>query len=106
MINTLGGKTYIADRPIFKKLGLETFENAPHAKPISVGKFETEDGSCVEIHVECWPTQFWTFDIYQAEGDRNYVLTTGSGALSSYWPTVEKLMGGMINIDVEKEKGR
>ena len=100
----LANGTHIQDFALFKKLGLERFENVPHGKQHEVGVVDdhgSEYDYHVAISVRCIPAQFWHFSIVLHKDDvehQRIELSTGSGALSDYWPTIELLLDNMLVI--------
>ena len=90
--------TYNSDEHLFKQLGLPLFEDAPHATYLAIGRVNFEDGSYIDVSVQCWPAQFWKFEIYKHEKNENYVMTTGSGLLSDYWQTASMIAENMVGI--------
>lgn len=71
---------------VFKDLPNGTYE---------LGTVKKEDGSQVVVTVDLWPSMFFTFDIVDCEGNKTRV-STGSGSLSTFWPSVELVMGNMF----------
>lgn len=87
--------TYSHDRPLFGTLGLRTFSRAG-TDWLDVGTVELETAS-VKIEVYCAPAQFWRFTITpKAEDVQAGVLTSGSGSLGEYWPSVVQWATGML----------
>jgi len=92
-------ETYSSDFKLFEELGMKRFKTA-YKDPLYVGTVVTEDYK-VKLTVECWPAQFWTFEIYNKDADlMTYKGNTGSGALSDFWPTIKLLAEGMIDIKI------
>ena len=91
--------TYTADKELFNKLGLKQFQGVEsHTKPLHLGKVKRGE-AWTKIWVSCLPAQFYNFEIYSPEAHKVYKCSTGSGTLSCYWPTVEKLMDDMFVIN-------
>jgi hypothetical protein len=103
-----GNRTYGPDLELFNKLGLTPWVNAPHGKNHAVGTVKgkgTEDHYEVKVSVCCLPAQCWDFEIRlfrndeKGEVERQRIkLSTGSGYLSDFWPTVELLLDNMLVI--------
>ncbi len=55
-------------------------------------------GSRVDIWVTGAPAQFWTFKVYCAETKKTYRVTTGSGGLTDYWDSIQKIANDMLVI--------
>lgn len=90
--------TYSSDLALFKKLGLEPFEDAD-TNERSLGRVAVDDdGSYVDVFVACYPAQFWRFVIHRADSKETLEMRTGSGTLSAYWPAVEPFAQGMADI--------
>lgn len=63
-------------------------------------RYPDEDEPYARVKVEVWamPAQFYRFTIDILRGDgRGGVIDTGSGGLSTYWPTVKMIAEGMID---------
>lgn len=91
--------TYEVDKPLFRKLGFKEF-SIGHRDKTLVGTHNTDDYA-VNIFVECYPAQFWTFEIKEKESDKVIELNTGSGSMSEYWGTVELIIDGMLKIKLK-----
>lgn len=89
--------TYQNDLALFKKLGLKPF-STKCKETYFVGKLKNDYGN-VDIKVTGLPAQFWEFDIWCATNQKHTKLSTGSGSLSEYWPTVELILKDMIVIE-------
>ena len=95
-------RTYSQDRALFKKLGLEPFlfydQNAGSPEHF-VGKVKVQHTkrATVKIWVKCLPSQFYRFVVEDDEG-RIYLIETGSGTLSDFWPTAEAVAKNMVVI--------
>jgi len=93
-------RTYKRDLPLFEKLRLTPFTDAPRGWS-DVGVVETDRAS-VKIEVSALPAQFWRFTITaRIEDVQPGVIRTGSGALSDYWPTVELVINGTLQFEPE-----
>jgi hypothetical protein len=97
-------QTYRHDLPLFQQLGLQPFENLPRTELVKVGTVTLGTVAIIDVSVECWPAQFWKFEIHLKDPKRLLVLTTGSGSLGDFWPIVEKFASGMISVDEIKMK--
>lgn len=90
--------TYPWDYDLFDKLGLPRFTIKDRNKQLlGVYRHPDYENACVEISVTCMPAQFWHFKIITAEG-QIYNVNTGSGSLSTYWPSIELIFEGMLVI--------
>lgn len=90
--------TYEVDKPLFRKLGFKEFNIGNNDKTL-IGTHNVED-FIVSVFVECYPAQFWTFEIEKKETGNVIELRTGSGVMSEYWNTVELIIGGMLEIKI------
>lgn len=89
--------TYSDDVPLFQKLGF-TPAKYPIWKRVEVGEVSLFDGQAkVKISVEAAPAQFWFAEITDTEG-KVWNISTGSGALSDFWPTFELFANGMLSV--------
>lgn len=91
--------TYEVDKPLFRKLGFKEF-NIGNSDKTLIGTHDVED-FIVRVSVECYPAQFWTFEIEEKETGNVIDLSTGSGYMSEYWNTVELIIGGMLDIKLK-----
>lgn len=89
--------TYHVDLPLFAELGLDRFQAAAHGIEIHVGVARFPAGS-VQISVSCYPAQFWKLEVERDEPEAHIMLTTGSGSLTEYWPTVLLFLSDMMNV--------
>lgn len=89
--------TYIPDYELFERLNLNKFKDVEHWKQIKIGKCEVSNCE-VEIHVEGAPAQFWTIYITFSMGEKKKI-STGSGALSDYWKSIEDICSGRLTIE-------
>lgn len=98
-------KTYSCDEELFRKLKLKPFcfdMDKVKNRVRVVGKVKTDNGS-VKIWVEGHPAQFWKFEVVDKDGGNKYLIETGSGSLSDYWPAIEKMANNMFVIkSIEK----
>lgn len=100
MPKTEWARTYDWDIPLFAELGLKSFVIEERSWDfVDVGTVE-RNGATVHVSVACAPAQFWRFVIKNAgDGNRkDYVISTGSGNLSKYWPFIEQILDNMIVI--------
>ena len=96
-------ETLKKDLPLFAQLGLPPFK-AKGGERTLVGRVPFKDGSYVKVWVTAAPAQFWHFEVYCVEGDRIHKVSTGSGSLSDYWPTVRLLAEGLLVVDAGYER--
>jgi hypothetical protein len=92
-------KTYDWDLPLFKKLGLKPFcikDCSIASKKHYVGKVTLDYDRYIKIWVQPTPAQFWEFEV--CNGTEIIKLSTGSGALSNYYQTIELFVDGMLVI--------
>lgn len=89
--------TYREDYLLFEELKLSKFDNIPNWTSIRVGECEVNDCN-VDIWVEGAPAQFWTINIEFPLGEKKRI-STGSGALSDYWKSIEDICSGCLVID-------
>jgi hypothetical protein len=98
MKNPFLGHTYNCDIELFNQLGLKPFTNIEHQNEFSVGEVKKENGT-VKVWVQCFPAQFWRFQIQSSECNKIYECKTGSGSLNDFWPFVELILNGMFVIE-------
>ena len=86
--------TYDKDLPLFRKLGLEVFRDLPNGT-YNLGTVKGKGGGEAEVLVKLWPAMFFGFHITSSEGEK-FVVNTGSGSLTDFWPSVELVMDSMF----------
>ena len=87
--------TYTQDLALFRQLGLSPFQ-LEETGQLLLGVYLLPSGvASVTIHVTCMPAQFWHFEIVRQNGER-CEISTGSGALSDFWPSVLLIADGML----------
>lgn len=91
--------TYRMDVPLFTKLGLLPFKDLEHGKRTEIGVLVFPVGK-IAISVTCFPAQFWRFVLHRKDPEAVIVLTTGSGNMTRYWPTVMMFLEDMMNAKV------
>jgi hypothetical protein len=102
-------ETHSKDRELFRQLGLREFaigqgwsDSDPRLndwRDLGTVEFEWAE---VRVEVCCLPAQFFRFTITaKTEDVQGTVLTTGSGALSDFWPTIDLWASGMIGVAKE-----
>ncbi len=97
--------TYMQDVPLVKRLGLNLFGGKPEF--VSIGMVEQGRGRQIKVEVCCMPAQFWRFTITrrsekddrETNSTETFVMTTGSGSLSTYWPIAEMIADNMIGVE-------
>ena len=101
-------QTYRHDLDLFSELKLQPFRDAPHSERIEVGTVDMPAGK-VKVEVTCFPAKFWRFQIFpsdESDGQR-IIISTGSGLLRAYWPSVVMFLEGMLVIEeIPKEPTR
>ena len=81
-------QTYTQDLQLFKELGLKPFKvNCREKKYVGDYVLPDYDIGKIKIFVECYPAQFWSFEVETCEGEK-LEISTGSGTLSEYWESV------------------
>ena len=100
-------RTYESDIPLFHKLGLQPYDVDCHVEHF-VGEVKSSySPSTAKIWVEGAPAQFFKFEVFDSESNQTYHIKTGSGELSDFWPTIEKMMNNMFvikSIEVHESK--
>ena len=91
-----GFETYEWDKPLLKKLALNTFK-AKNRQKVFVGEYKYVKSN-VKVWVTGFPAQFWEFEISNPRHRDPIIISTGSGSFINYWPFVEKILQGMIVI--------
>lgn len=87
-------ETHQSDLPLFEKLGLKPFKGNT-GETLTVGTVKGNSGE-VEIRVCGLPAQFWAFTVKCREDGRTTHLSTGSGVLEQYWPSINLFMENML----------
>jgi hypothetical protein len=95
--------THSSDTALFKTLGLEVFSEIPSNIERFVGEVNFKNGSKAKIWVRPMPAQFWKIEMFLSEYKRVVVITTGSGALSTFWNTIKLIADGMLDIAYKKQ---
>lgn len=94
--------TYPADLKLFKELGLQPFSIATREKTyIGQHWFPDYKKTSVKIWVTCMPAQFWTFEV-TTESGAIYLVETGSGLLTEYWDSIEKIATNCLVVSEKK----
>jgi len=65
-----------------------------------LGRVLMEDGESWVDVTKHMPLKCWDFSVFAADGNRQYQVSTGSGDLADYWPTVEQLADGMLIVSM------
>lgn len=65
-----------------------------------IGTINLHDGT-VKISCMAIPSMFWKFEIITCE-DHKYTLSTGSGNLVDFWPSVVLVVKGMLGVERAK----
>lgn len=92
-------KTYHCDLPLFEKLGLTPFViNNQDKNFLGEYKIPDHDIASVKIWVTCMPAMFWHFEVKNEEGEM-FKVNTGSGSLTDYWDSVEKIATNMLAVN-------
>jgi len=97
MLN-IKSSTYNNDLNLYHQLGLKPFKDQPTGKMILLGSYSNEYGQ-VKVWVTPMPAQFWQFEVSVTEAKSKYLISTGSGALTDFWPSIEKILNNMISIE-------
>jgi len=91
--------TFDWDRPLFRELGLTPFDFDIRVKERHfVGRIK-HHGAVIKIWLKALPAQFWEFRIACGDPKRKYLVTTGSGSLSDFWPAVKLLAEDMLVVE-------
>lgn len=100
---------YDGEIKLLKELGLNVDVELNHGEWIELGTYEhryqdetkpEEPAYRVVVFVNAMPAKFWRFEIEPLTTDgRKCVMTTGSGEIQDYWPTVKGLAEGMIVVE-------
>lgn len=90
-------KPYEEDLILLKSLNLKPF-SAKHAEETLVGTYTNEeDDYSIDIYVTCLPAQFFRCMI-KSNDLGSCRIETGSGTLTSYWPSIKLIAEGMISV--------
>ncbi len=89
----------LADVPVLKRLGLNFFGGKNEF--VDIGTVELGGSRNVKVEVCCMPAQFWRFTITRPSrnGPDTFVMTTGSGSLSDFWPIAKMVANDMLSIE-------
>ena len=90
-----------ADLKLFQELGLKPFKDISTHKRHYVGVVRFEGDSTVEIYVTPCPAEFWGFEVHCGENGKSYKVTTGSGSLSDFWPSVKLIAENMLVVEMK-----
>ena len=93
------------DVPLVQRLGLNLFGGKREF--VDIGTVDLGRGTRIKVEVCCLPAQFWRFTITRRseKDDREtnptetFVMTTGSGSLSTYWPIAEMVSTNMLTVE-------
>lgn len=103
--------THNGDLDLAKRLGLDTSLQFPHAEWVELGTYEhrwagdKDVAYRVRVSVNAMPAQFWRFNIVPITTDGQFLeVSTGSGGLSDYWPTIKNMAEGMITVTPARRK--
>lgn len=55
-----------------------------------LGTVRSEDWR-IKVEVSAIPAQFWRFSINRRDGKEKFVVRTGSGSFSGYWPVAKRV---------------
>jgi hypothetical protein len=98
-------RLYRQDHELLRRLGFDPERKLESHEDNVLGTYEHHyDGKPevayrVTVSVYPMPAQFWTFDIEPETTDgKPCRVSTGSGSLIDYWPTIELLASGMITV--------
>lgn len=93
--------TYEYDLPLFQSLKLNPFKDVKSHSTYFVGNvskiFKNGGSFSVDITVFGCPAQSWKFKIRSVEG-KEFNISTGSGRLVDYWPSIELFASGMLSV--------
>lgn len=104
-------ETYTKDRELFDRLGLRKFaighgfddrdESLNDWRDLGTVEFEW---ASVRVEVTCLPAQFFRFTVTaKSEDVQTVTLTTGSGSLSDFWPTIDLWASGMLGVEASRD---
>lgn len=98
-----GPYDFTGETAFLKKHGL-TLYSAKTWEETYLGEVSFYDGKATaKIWVTCAPAKFYKFVVKDIEG-RTWIISTGSGCITEYWPTVEKFAGAMIGVKQLQEE--
>ena len=97
-------KTYKCDLPLYKQLGIKTWECKTH-ETVDLGTIYKSGDSFIKAKVTPAPAQFYHFTIYDSESHISYEVDTGSGCLTEYFE-VAKLLCTSFFVIKSKRKGK
>lgn len=90
-------KTYERDYALFKSVGFDLFDIEVNAQHF-VGTYKTDSGGKIDVWVMGFPALSWKAKIVGGDTLETTILSTGSGALSDYWPTFLLFAEEMIGV--------
>lgn len=92
------------DIKLFRKLGLKVFKDYEGREELFLGTVKCGYGY-VKVFVTCMPAQFFRFEVVLSiDVRRSYNITTGSGNLCTYWPSIELMLEDMLVVEVLEVK--
>ncbi len=92
-------KPYSWEKEFYAKNNIPEWECETH-KTKDLGRIYTaEDGSYIDAKVMPMPAQFWEFNIFCAESQKIYNVSTGSGGLENYFETMKNIADGMVVVN-------
>jgi len=92
-------QTHDWDKPLFRELNLKPFDfDIRTEERHFVGRIK-HHGNEIKIWVKALPAQFWEFRITVKDPPRKYLVTTGSGSLTDFWPAVKLIAEDMLVVE-------
>jgi len=95
---------YSEDVKLFESLGLK-FPVVHHSQEVEIGTVTLYESAKVTIWVDQIGAVFWRFKIVDID-KRTHHISTGSGSLSRFWPTIKLIANGAMTINCSQEARR
>ena len=92
-------KPFSWELDFYKKNNIPLWECKSHETKDLGRIYKAEDGSYIKAIVKPYPALFWEFEIFCAENKTITKISTGSGGLINYFPTMKLIAEGMIVVD-------
>lgn len=92
-------KPYSWEKKFYEDNNIPQWECKTHETKDLGRIYGEEDGSYIKAKVMPMPAQFWEFEVCCAESGTTHNISTGSGGLEDYFPTMKLIAQGMIVIN-------
>lgn len=105
---------YERDKPLLQLLNLPQWTSTKLYEEVFIGEVcpylidDARNPTSIKIYVKCAPAQFYRFEIVRVidssddTGAEALEMSTGSGALSDFWPMALALASNSVNVTAPK----